>query len=388
MMSGPENDSDEPGSFEPELRSGPPWVMEEMIASEPRLAEQILSATQPAEDVANIVGSALERGKPVLVTGCGTSEHGALAVAAMLRAASGSRGGGWPSIQARQAFEASLDTWDGGVCLGISHEGETRATIAAMRAARSRGAATALITAAPRSSAAAEADHIIDTPLRDRSWCHTVGYLSPILAGGAVAAALRGESLDPEVVRAHLEACAEIRDSAAEVAGALHGIRHLLAAGSGVDTIASRELALKVEEGVRMTAVGRDLETVMHGHLVSCDETVGLVVLVSDPRSRSARAERAVHLLNAAARIGLRTAAVVTPDVDGAWDPSLTGAGRVVIPEGSIGDPLLGSLTATGLGLQFLTLELVHLAGVNPDRIRREEQAYREAAQVAESSFP
>ncbi len=28
------------------------------------------------------------------------------------------------------------------------------------------------------------------TPLVDRSWCHTVGYVSPLLAGAAIAAGL------------------------------------------------------------------------------------------------------------------------------------------------------------------------------------------------------
>jgi hypothetical protein len=46
------------------------------------------------------------------------------------------------------------------------------------------------------------------------------------------------------------------------------------------------------------------------------------------------------------------------------------------------------SLLASAPALQLLTLELVHLAGVNPDLIRREEAPYREAAQIAESSFP
>ena len=44
------------------------------------------------------------------------------------------------------------------------------------------------------------------------------------------------------------------------------------------------------------------------------------------------------------------------------------------------GDPLLSSLLQSALAVQLLTLGLVGLAGTNPDLIRREERAYREAA--------
>ena len=37
------------------------------------------------------------------------------------------------------------------------------------------------------------------------------------------------------------------------------------------------------------------------------------------------------------------------------------------------------------VALQLLTLELAHLAGSNPDLIRREQRPYREAAAMAET---
>ena len=36
--------------------------------------------------------------------------------------------------------------------------------------------------------------------------------------------------------------------------------------------------------------------------------------------------------------------------------------------------------------MQLLTLGLVELAGTNPDLIRREERAYREAARIADET--
>src|SRR6185436_14035116 len=67
----------------PELRDGPPWVMEEMIAAEAGLAEPIAAAAGAAA-IAAAVTRAATAGEPIVVTGCGTSEHGALAVTALL----------------------------------------------------------------------------------------------------------------------------------------------------------------------------------------------------------------------------------------------------------------------------------------------------------------
>ncbi len=67
----------------PELRDGPPWVMEEMIEAQPGLAAPIADAPG-AETIATAITQAAEAGDPLVVVGCGTSEHGALAVAALL----------------------------------------------------------------------------------------------------------------------------------------------------------------------------------------------------------------------------------------------------------------------------------------------------------------
>ena len=122
-----------------------------------------------------------------MLTGCGTSEHAAQAGAALLAEALGPR-----AVVARDAFEASLDPQEGGVVVGVSHEAGTAATLAALRAAAGRGARTVLVTAHPER--AAEGPLVVGTPLHDTSWCHTVGYLSPLLAfhgmaGGAAAPA-------------------------------------------------------------------------------------------------------------------------------------------------------------------------------------------------------
>src|SRR4051794_338990 len=115
-------------SDEPELRPGPPWAMEEMILAEEELVAPILASPQAAEAGA-LIRRAAAAGEPVVLTGCGTSDHAAMAGAEMLRETLGTR-----AIVARDAFEASLDPQQGGVIAGVTHEAGTRATLAAVAA--------------------------------------------------------------------------------------------------------------------------------------------------------------------------------------------------------------------------------------------------------------
>jgi len=355
--------------------------MQEMIEAEPALAEPVLS-DPAAGDLGELVRGAVGAGEPVAVVGCGTSEHGAMAVAEQITEALGGRG----RADARQAFEAMLDPWPAGACIGISHEGGTAATVAAMTSARRAGAAIGLITAVAASEAAKESDHALVTPLRDRSWCHTVGYVSPILGGAAVAAAC-GLAVDPRAAHDALSVSADVGDAVRAVASSLHGVTRYLTVGSGADRIAARELALKIEEGVRVPATARDLETILHGHWVAQDEGTAVVLILTDSRDHGARAARASQMLRAAASIGCRTAAIVAPETGAGIPDTETPAGRIVVPDPGDLPRSTGSLLASAPALQLLTLELVHLAGANPDLIRREEAPYRDAAAIAEASL-
>ena len=54
--------------------------------------------------------------------------------------------------------------------------------------------------------------------------------------------------------------------------------------------------------------------------------------------------------------------------------------------EPSSAEPLLSSLLQSAVAVQLLTLGIVKLAGTNPDLIRREERAYREAALIGDAT--
>ncbi|MEA2280040.1 MAG: hypothetical protein QOK21_647 [Solirubrobacteraceae bacterium] len=342
-------------SDEPELRPGPPWAMGEMIDAEPGLVEPVLAAPG-LDELAPLVGA----GQPVVLTGCGTSEHAAMAGAAMLREAG-------VAAVARDAFEARLDPQEGGVLIAVSHEAGTAATLAAVAAASARGARCTLITARPGEAPAGLTT--IATPLRDTSWCHTVGYLSPLLALYGLAARVAGSTPAPGPVLKAVGAVVERRRVLAERAGALLGCVRLLVVASGADEITGRELALKIEEGVHLPVTPLGLEKVLHGHLPAADERTGLVVLRLDPRGAAERDARAANVLAAARELRMPSA--------------LIGADQ--LPVAGKLPPVAGALLTGALAAQLLTLELVHAAGTNPDLIRREQPAYRAAAQAGEA---
>ena len=334
-------------TFEPELRPGPPWVMEEMIWAQLDLPGQIASSADAAR-LASVVRKAAGAGEPVLFTGCGTSEHAARAAQAIVADALPGA-----TLASRDAFEARLALPAGGLVVAISHEAGTAATLDAARGASDAGARVVLITAQPeRAPAGVEP---IRTPLHDRSWCHTVAYLSPLLLHACFA------GLDPWRARELIAAQLAARSQRHEDARRLANCGRLLVVGSGVDEITAAELALKVEEATHVPATPLGAEKVLHGHLPAADRDTGLVLLRFDPDHRGERDRRSADVAAAASVLDMATVALGARDAVTRAEALLAGA----------------------VAVQLLTLELCLTVGTNPDLIRREQPLYRQAAEAA-----
>ncbi len=171
----------------PELRDAPPWVMEEMIFAQPRAR-----GADPRRRPSRGDAAARRRDR------CGRRR--ASPSSSPAAAPRSTPPWSWPSCsqtrsvarasraraEARQALDAALDPRAGGVCIAISHDGGTRATKLALEAARESGATTGLITACADPSCTSGADLVFVTPVHDDSWCHTLAYVSAILAGARI----------------------------------------------------------------------------------------------------------------------------------------------------------------------------------------------------------
>ncbi|HMK92742.1 MAG TPA: hypothetical protein VK576_07065 [Thermoleophilia bacterium] len=367
----------------PELREGPPWVMEEMILAQPRLVEPILRANGPELTAlrASIREAAVVR-SPIVVTGCGTSEHAALAVGELLSAAL-RRNGDRSRVEVRQALDAALDPRPGGVCLAISHDGGTRATRLALGAARSAGATTAIVTACLEGDCVAAADRAFITPRHDDSWCHTLAYTSAILAGANIADGAR-DTTAINVARLAMESTLARRADFEAAAGHLGLSGRVVTAGLGIDEIGARELALKIAEGARVPTTAYHLETILHGHLAGCDPSAtSLVLLATDPRESEHRDRRFGLVARAAQAVGIATVAIGPQRLLDTLPRAVHGVALDPVDGPA---SLLPALLQGTVALQLLTLGLVMRAGVNPDLIRRDEKAYREAARIGDET--
>jgi glutamine---fructose-6-phosphate transaminase (isomerizing) len=370
--------------------------MTEMIDAEPALADRILGRNAApgsgAAELARAIRAAIRVGEPVVLTGCGTSEHAAQGATEILREAVRASDVRAPGHTARrepvvaQAFELALDPPGSGLVIGVSHEGGTTATNAALTAA---GARTAIITVTDRSPGAGLADIVVETGELDQGWCHTVGYVSPLVAAVAIGAHLAKRPVDGALgtaVRDLLQAGVDRASIAESVAGRLGSARPILVVASGADRPAGRELVLKIEEGTWIPAAYRDLETFLHGHLAATDESTALVLMLTDRDRRDERLERARDVLRAAGVIGTEAAAIVTADIAAELPTELTPAGRIVVPEAPTLPSPVASLLGTATPLQLLTERLARARNVDPDAIHRDVEVYRQAADAAESS--
>lgn len=380
----------------PALRDAPPWAMAEMIAAQPALATRIVTrllVDGSASALAGAVREAGETGNPVVVTGCGTSEHGAMATAAILREAWRGAGlAGWGPVSV-QAFELAQDAPSRGLVIGISHEGGTAATTAALEAARSQGARTALVTASAGSPAAGAAEVVVATTELDRSWCHTVGYTSPMVVATAVTGMIAGGTPNPDRPGRRLATGIEAAHAAApdgsrpdaRIGAAIAAARHLLVVASGVDRVTARELVLKVEEAAYVPSAMRALETFLHGHLPATGPGTALVLVLLERGSLEARTARARQALAAAADTGIACAAILGAEAAARIPGALTPAGRIVVPEQADMPNAPAALLGAAGPLQLVTLEVAHARGTNPDPIRRDDPVYLRAATTADA---
>ncbi len=369
------------GSEMPVRRDGPPWAMTEMIAAEPALAARLvhrLSADPPLARVASAIREAAGDGRPITIAGCGTSQHAALAIAALIRSGLTDAGLRDDGVWAVQAFELGSRSIGDGLLIAISHEGGTEATNQALAEAGGRGGRTALITVSDRSPGAALAHDVVTTGEQDQSWCHTVGYLSPIVAGACLHAAIAGVPLSADAVQRQVGAGND-GASADRLAAGLAGIDRLLVVGSGADYPAARELALKVEEGAWLPAVAHELETIRHGHLAAANDRTGLIVILTDANGRGAQLhERAAAVLRSGAALGMPTAVIGSSEVGEVAAQASLG-GLLVALDRDL-PRLAAGILATAVPLQLLTERLARERGTNPDAIGREDPRHAAAA--------
>jgi glucosamine--fructose-6-phosphate aminotransferase (isomerizing) len=271
----------------------------------------------------------LRVGSRVVVTGCGTSFHGAYYVQGVDHRIDG---GDYVETRAEQALECVLRPPRADLLVLVSHEGETRLTL---EAARAFDGPKWLVTGKAEGPIAELCEEVIvATPEVETSYCHTASYTCAV----AALAALVGEDISwlPDAVAEELKA---EREPVSE-----H--ERWLVAGAGRDWPTAQEAVLKLREGAHVAAEAHHTEQVLHGHLAAVDETVRCFVLEGEGRA----AERAHDLVSALGVLRCPTTLVPTrhPVVD-------------------------------IVRFQLLTVDLADARGVDPDLIRRDDPRWKRA---------
>jgi len=233
-----------------------------------------------------------------------------------------------------QALEAVLRPPDADLLVLVSHEGDTPVTLEAAQAFRGP---KWLVTGKPDSPLGELCDEVVvATPEIEQSWCHTASYTCAV----AALAALRGE--DVSWLADAVEAALTDREP-------VSGHARWLFAGVGRDWPTAQEAELKLREGAYVAAESHHTEQLLHGYLAAVDESVRCFVLEGEGRA----AERARGAVEALRVLGCETTLVPTrhPVVD-------------------------------IVRFQLLTSELAESRGVDPDRIRRDDERWARAAEA------
>jgi fructoselysine-6-P-deglycase FrlB-like protein len=215
----------------------------------------------------------------------------------------------------------------------VSHEGETEQTLEAAR-----------VWAGPKWLVTGKADGpiaelceevIVCTPAIEESWCHTASYICAV----AAIAALRGEDI------AWLPAA--VADALAAELPAVGAQERFLVAGAGPNLPTAHEAVLKLREGAWVAAEAYETEQLLHGYFAAIDESVRAFVL------EGARAADAVAGLEA------------------------LGCDVTLVPSRH---PVVDIVM-----FQRLTVGIAEARGRNPDRIRRDDPRWADAAQRSRS---
>jgi len=230
-----------------------------------------------------------------------------------------------------QALDAVLAPPDADVLLVVSHEGDTPLTLEAARVFEGEKWLVTGKADSPLGELCEEV--VVATPEVEQSWCHTASYTCAV----AALAALRGEDVAwlPDAVADSLDEPVDASDAP-----------RWLVAGAASTLPTAREAVLKLREGAFAAAEAHHTEQLLHGHLAAVDEQVRCFVLDGEGRA----AERARDAVAALRELGCQVELVPT-----------------VHPAVDI------------VRFQLLTLALAETRGVDPDRIRRDDERWARA---------
>jgi glucosamine--fructose-6-phosphate aminotransferase (isomerizing) len=288
----------------------------------------------------------------IFVVGTGTSYHGALVGQYLLRSA-GVDAWAIPAFEFAN-YPPRFKADDGLVLL--SHRGTKRFSQAALE--RFGSANHWLVITGE--GAPLSGPGVLYTVPQERSPVHTASHTGAMVRLAQLAVALGSPPWKAELARVPeaMRAALGLRPQVSRALDRLHVKRVVHFVGGGPAQATALEGALKLREAAYVSAEGHELESILHGPLISLTAEDS-VVMVAQP---GPALERTTELAAALHEIGAATVAV---------GPSAARLTATVALETPAIDELLAPIVNV-VPLQWLALEVSRRVGVDADSFRKE----------------
>ncbi|HUQ79184.1 MAG TPA: SIS domain-containing protein [Patescibacteria group bacterium] len=341
------------------------------IRLQPAVIRRVLEVVDPLlEPIARaVVGRDI---RDIVMTGCGDSLFSAMAATFSFVRFSGRMTAPLHALEYSRGFYRA--SGPGTLLCALSYSGETRRTLEAVIAARSRGASVLALTADASGSIAQLADHLmpnVSPRESERSNCRTgsyqAAYMGLVLLAAHIAAAERpGDSTVLDGVRREMAALATgmersleaFEQSGREAATVLRSARAVYFVGGGEAHAAALYGAAKLYETSSLPAVPQETEQFAHCEIFSLEpDSVVIVIALRGPFY-----DRAVEVADAIRQIGAHVIGVAN-------DPAFSDHADLAVTFESGGfDELASSLAV--VPLQWMAVYDAVRRGQNPDLVR------------------
>ena len=323
--------------------------------------DQIASEPEAVRDVIKRIDvPSLDRGRPLLFTGIGTSLHVCRVAAAWVSKLSGGRLRP-PALEAHE-FGLMGPIRPGDQIVVVSHRGTKTFPNMVLERARAMGASTVLVTGFGVEHPLG--DRVLRTCRDETASTHSVSYVTALAALGLLVSAMLGEE-GRELRTAIGDAPEAMKKTMAlpvprPVVDKLASSVHILLTGFDLDEITAEEAALKLKEGAYVWAEGMSTELALHGTPAVFGPATDAITLV--PAENDGGRTQALR--------GLLEEVGATVFSCGSGDEYDLRFAAV--------DPLARPLVSI-IPLQRLTAEVARVRGTNPDTTHGDTEPWASA---------
>jgi glucosamine--fructose-6-phosphate aminotransferase (isomerizing) len=312
-----------------------------------------------AETLGTVEVPLLNRDRPLLFTGIGTSLHACRVAAYWVAELSGGRLR--PAAIEAQDLALHGDIRSGDQIVVVSHRGTKRYPNEVLARAKAAGASTVTITGLGNPNPAG--DVVLRTCPDETAGTHTVSYLTALAVLGKLVARMLGP--DASDFAAALDAVPKAigetlsLPAPTEIPKRLINREPVLITGHGIDEVTAEEAALKFKEGSYLWAEGMSQELAFHGTPAVLEPRMAAILIVPGREDGG----RYLELRSLLLELGLEVLSCGTGDTD--------------LPFAEVAY-LVRPLVAI-VPLQRLVGELARRRGSNPDKIRGDVEPWASA---------